>query len=77
MLARFVLVLCLAALVRAAAIPDGSIVPDCSQHSLPICQRDYNPVCGTDGVSYSNECMLCLENFEKKINVLISKMGTC
>ncbi|CAI9170645.1 unnamed protein product [Rangifer tarandus platyrhynchus] len=41
------------------------------------CPRIYNPVCGTDGVTYSNECLLCMENKERQTPVLIQKSGPC
>ncbi|KAM9103707.1 serine protease inhibitor Kazal-type 1 [Megaptera novaeangliae] len=41
------------------------------------CPKIYNPVCGTDGVTYSNECMLCIENKKHRIPVLIQKSGPC
>ncbi|XP_008049908.1 serine protease inhibitor Kazal-type 1 [Carlito syrichta] len=41
------------------------------------CNKIYNPVCGTDGITYSNECMLCLENQKRQIPVLIQKSGPC
>ncbi|KFP85389.1 Pancreatic secretory trypsin inhibitor, partial [Acanthisitta chloris] len=26
------------------------------------CPRNFEPLCGTDDVVYSNECLLCLQN---------------
>ncbi|XP_026103909.1 serine protease inhibitor Kazal-type 1-like [Carassius auratus] len=41
------------------------------------CTREYNPVCGDDGVTYSNECMLHWENKIRGKNVSLKHIGKC
>ncbi|XP_057232520.1 serine protease inhibitor Kazal-type 2 [Malurus melanocephalus] len=55
----------------------ASYAPDCSKYGAYTCPRDYHPVCGTDGETYGNECVLCLSNSESHKNVEIHQMGTC
>uniref|UniRef100_A0A4W5KFC9 Kazal-like domain-containing protein n=1 Tax=Hucho hucho TaxID=62062 RepID=A0A4W5KFC9_9TELE len=50
---------------------------DCSQYNMPMCPRNFEPVCGSDGTSYSNECMLCFQNMEQKSNIHIRSKGEC
>ncbi|XP_037234887.1 serine protease inhibitor Kazal-type 2 [Falco biarmicus] len=56
----------------------ASVPPACYKYGgVPGCPKDYNPVCGTNGKTYSNECVLCFSNSENKKNVQIFKMGRC
>ncbi|XP_062463532.1 ovoinhibitor-like [Pezoporus occidentalis] len=60
--------------------------PDCSQYpvstlddgrQLMACTMIYDPVCGTDGVTYASECTLCATNLERQAIVGKRKNGRC
>ncbi|KFO93738.1 Ovomucoid [Buceros rhinoceros silvestris] len=41
------------------------------------CPKILHPICGTDGVTYSNECLLCAYNVEYGTNVSKDYDGEC
>ncbi|NXW12335.1 IOVO protein, partial [Circaetus pectoralis] len=42
-----------------------------------VCTKSLSPICGTDGVTYSNECLLCAYNIEYGTNVSKDHDGEC
>nr|XP_020644166.1 trypsin inhibitor ClTI-1-like [Pogona vitticeps] len=53
------------------------IEPSCEQYNLPGCPKILDPICGTDDVTYPNECILCLENRNMGVHTRIKNHGDC
>uniref|UniRef100_A0A8C6RRS5 Serine peptidase inhibitor, Kazal type 4 n=1 Tax=Nannospalax galili TaxID=1026970 RepID=A0A8C6RRS5_NANGA len=43
----------------------------------PNCPQTPNLICGTDGVTYKNECYLCVTRIKTKKDIQILKDGKC
>ncbi|XP_056136946.1 serine peptidase inhibitor, Kazal type 4 [Lampris incognitus] len=49
--------------------------PDMEQ--IMACPLNLAPVCGSDGHTYANECVLCVQRQETKMDILIAKEENC
>ncbi|XP_061473496.1 serine protease inhibitor Kazal-type 5-like isoform X2 [Rhineura floridana] len=61
--------------------PEVHGMVDCSQYPQTkgrvLCKRSTQEVCGTDGETYSNECMLCDRILKTKSEIGIKNIGPC
>ncbi|GFU04717.1 hypothetical protein NPIL_519981 [Nephila pilipes] len=53
-------------------VKNGQPVCEC-----PTCAEEFEPVCGTDGISYTNPCKLKREACEQKTDIIIAHDGLC
>lgn len=53
-------------------VRDGKAACEC-----PLCSEHHEPVCGTDGNTYSNECKLKYHSCQQKQIIGVSHSGTC
>ncbi|GFW86668.1 hypothetical protein TNCV_4334521 [Trichonephila clavipes] len=43
----------------------------------PTCSEEFEPVCGTDGISYTNVCKLKQEGCDRKSDIDVAYTGLC
>uniref|UniRef100_A0A6I8NES7 Kazal-like domain-containing protein n=1 Tax=Ornithorhynchus anatinus TaxID=9258 RepID=A0A6I8NES7_ORNAN len=53
-------------------------MPICDHMSdVPVCPLSYQPICGTDKTTYSNDCLLCVARMKTKKDIQILREGPC
>ncbi|XP_032806720.1 trypsin inhibitor ClTI-1-like [Petromyzon marinus] len=77
LLSLVMLSVCLDFTASQNEVPGTTQEFDCERYSSRRCTRMYLPVCGTDGKTYPNSCMLCYMNWMYSRNVNMAHEGLC
>ncbi|XP_026159478.1 serine peptidase inhibitor, Kazal type 4 isoform X2 [Mastacembelus armatus] len=51
--------------------------PSCPDGEILACPMNFVPVCGSDGNTYPNECVLCSQIQKTKLDIFIVKEEGC
>ncbi|XP_078506746.1 serine protease inhibitor Kazal-type 1-like [Lissotriton helveticus] len=71
------MIYCVTDQAGAASNDEAEREPSCDRYPTSGCPKVYEPYCGTDKVTYANECELCQENRKKNAHIRIKKDGPC
>nr|AUO18183.1 kazal-type protease inhibitor [Sebastes schlegelii] len=59
-------------------LPDELTYSSCEDsEGIHYCNFQYDPLCGSDGATYSNRCELCMSNRFKMNKVIVMYRGRC
>ncbi|XP_043970571.1 serine protease inhibitor Kazal-type 1-like isoform X2 [Gambusia affinis] len=64
-------------IICVAAGKAGSRKAKCPDPEIFSCTLTVRPVCGSNGQTYGNECLLCKEMRESNQKISIAKNGHC